>query len=155
MLNLSWDPASMIAGPVKAIGAMGEGGGGGVGSFLQKLVGDDRFWQYIFATGQDMLQNTPGKNIGEAYTQNLKASNVKGVLEQILKGGGTIDSKDGNLTLKMPNPMAQPGGVTGSTEATQTGTAVPASGGTAPTGTMNTAPYRDLFQQIYNRLNPL
>jgi hypothetical protein len=70
-------------GPGGDAGSNGLPQGGLGGLFQNKLLA-----QLLGATGQDLLANTPGKNLGGALQQNVASQNYAKMLSQVL-GGGT------------------------------------------------------------------
>ena len=87
-------------------------GGGGFMSGLSNLFQNKLFLQYLAAEGQDLLQNTPGKNLNAVTQQSITSENYMKLLKKMLAGENvpgasmTIDEK--GHTFKLPAEALKP-----------------------------------------------
>ena len=89
-----WNPGGFEGPPSPGPGQRGGGGSGtgnsgGIGKmgFPKKLGGNKLLGQYLGSYGQDLMQNTPGKNMGAAIQGNIATQNYAKLLSEILGGG--------------------------------------------------------------------
>jgi len=139
-------------------------GGGGFMSGLSRLFQNKLFLQYLAAEGQDLLQNTPGKNLNAVTQQSIASEAYAKMLSEILGGGKVpegithtrkrgLDTDQTSLSIdhslfKMPDlktgtnaPLTTPGIITPSSAGTMTSGGQFAMGSVTPDITRFLSPF--------------
>lgn len=85
---------------------------GGGGNWMSNLFQNKLFLQYLAAEGQDLMQNTPGKNLNAVTQQSIASENYVKLLKRMLAGeaipGASMTVDEKGRTFKLAHESLKP-----------------------------------------------